>query len=358
MPLRVGLIGAGHIGGSHARALHGVIRRELADAAYVAVADREIERARRFAELASLRHIFADGHALIDHPEVDAVYICTPTREHRQFALHAARAGKAIFCEKPLAVDLATARELSEAVQTAGVTNQVGLVLRFSPILTVLKELMSDARLGRPMALIFRDDQFFPIQGHYASTWRKDVTLTGGGALIEHSIHDLDLLRWLLGEPEWLRAETRNFAGHQGIEDLAQVTLGYAGGCVATLVSIWHNVLSRPSLRQIEVFFGNGCFAIDQDFLGAIRIHTSWAGQDELSEQQVLDRYFSLAGIEDESVRQAAQRWSLQDLAFLRAAAAHQPAFPDFSVALRAHELVDAVYRAAAARGAIRLAGG
>ena len=62
-----------------------------------------------------------------------------------------------------------------------------------------------------------------------------------------------------------VRAETRNFAGHPGIEDLAG-QLGYAGGCVATLTSVWHNVLSRPSLRQIEAFFENGYYALDQDF--------------------------------------------------------------------------------------------
>src|SRR5690242_8697797 len=128
MPLRVGLIGAGHIGGAHARAVRGVLRRELADAAYVAVADREPKRARRFAELADLPHVFADGRALIDHPAVDAVYICTPTREHYELVRHAAATGKAVFCEKPLAVDLAAARELTQAVQAAGVTNQVGLI--------------------------------------------------------------------------------------------------------------------------------------------------------------------------------------------------------------------------------------
>lgn len=353
MALRVGLIGAGHIGGAHARAIRGMVRRGLADAAYVAVADRELERARRFADLAALPHVFSDGHALIDHAEIDAVYICTPTREHYDLVLHAAAAGKAVFCEKPLAVDLAVARALTEAVQAAHATHQVGLILRFSPIFVVLKDLIADPRLGRAMALIFRDDQFFPIQGHYASTWRKESAITGGGALIEHSIHDLDLLRWLLGEPQWLRAETRNFAGYHGIEDLAQVTLGYAGGCVATLVSIWHNVLSRPSLRQIEVFFENGFFTLDRDFLGPIHMQTTWAGPQELSEDDVFERYCAIAGVNGVDEREAARRWSLQDLAFLRAAAAHEPAFPDFSVALRAHELVDAVYRSAATRAEI-----
>jgi len=355
MPLRVGLIGAGHIGGAHARAIRGVLQRGLVEARYIAVADREIARARRFAELAQLPHVFADGHALIDHPEVDAVYVCTPTREHYELVLHAAAARKAVFCEKPLAVNLAAARELTRAVQAAGVTNQVGLILRFSPIFVVLKELMADPRLGRPMALIFRDDQFFPIQGHYASTWRREVAVTGGGALIEHSIHDLDLLRWLLGEPAWLRAEASNFAGHEGIEDLAQVTLGYASGCVATLVSVWHNVLSRPSLRRIELFFENGYFALDDDFLGPIRRHTTWSGEQELRGDEVFERYCAIAGIEAEPERDAARRWSLQDLAFLRAASMRAPAFPDFSVALRAHELVDAVYRSAAGRMEVTL---
>ncbi len=355
MPLRVGLIGAGHIGAAHARAIRGVLQRGLVEARYLAVADREIARAQRFAELANLPHVFADGHALIEHPEVDAVYVCTPTREHSDLVLHAAAAGKAVFCEKPLAVSLAAARALTEAVQAAGITNQVGLVLRYSPIFVVLKQLLADPRLGRAMALIFRDDQFFPIQGHYASTWRREFAVTGGGALIEHSIHDLDLLRWLLGEPAWLRAETRNFAGHQGIEDLEQVTLGYAGGCVATLVSVWHNVLSRPSLRRIEVFCENGYLALDDDFLGPIRLHTTWAGEQELDEAEVFERYCAIAGIEAGPEREAARRWSLQDLDFLRAASAQAPAFPDFAVALRAHELVDAVYRSAAGREEVKL---
>ena len=355
MTVRVGLIGAGHSGGFHSRALRAVLRRELADGEYVAVADHDRTRAAAFASAADLPICLNDGHALIDRPEVSAVYICTPTREHRELVLHAARAGKAIFCEKPLAMDLATARELTAAVQAAGVVNQVGLVLRFSPILTVLKELMSDARLGRPMSLLFRDDQFFPIQGHYGSDWRGDVAQAGGGALIEHSIHDLDLLRWLLGEPEWLRAATRNFAGHAGIEDLANVQLGYAGGCIASLTSIWHNVLSRPSSRQIEVFFENGYFALEQDFLGPIRMHTAWDGRVELSEADVFARYCRLAGLEDEALRVAARRWSLEDLSFLRAAAGGGPAFPDFAVALRAHELVDAVYRSAATRAEVVL---
>jgi predicted dehydrogenase len=348
--LGIGLIGAGHIGGFHSRSLRGVLRRGLAEGEYLGVCDRDGERAEAFATAADLPLCTTEPQRLIDDPRISVVYVCTPTAEHRDLVLAAAAAGKAIFCEKPLATTLADVRRMTEAVQAAGVTNQVGLVLRHAPIFNVLKQLLDDPRLGRPMTVIFRDDQFFPIQGRYQSTWRKDFAAAGGGTLIEHSIHDLDLLRWLFGDVRRLRAQTRNLAGHDRIEDLAIVELEHESGCLATLTSVWHNVLSRPSLRQIEIFFENGYFALDQDHLGPIRSTTLDGGSRELSGDEVMQRYLSQVGMasEDEGI---ANRWSFEDLFFLRAVATGRPAYPDFAIALRAHELVDAAYRSAAEDG-------
>ena len=85
------------------------------------------------------------------------------------------------------------------AVEAAGVVAQVGLVLRRSPAFGLAGSLLSDERAGRVMAVVFRDDQFIPIRGHYGSSWRADPRLAGAGTLLEHSIHDLDLLEHLLG---------------------------------------------------------------------------------------------------------------------------------------------------------------
>jgi predicted dehydrogenase len=233
------------------------------------------------------------------------------------------------------------------------VRHQVGLVLRHSPIFTVLKELMSDPRLGRLMTVMFRDDQFFPIQGHYRSDWRKDFASTGGGTLIEHSIHDIDLLTWLAGDVESLRAETRNFAGHDQIEDLASVTLHFGGGATGQLVSVWHNVLNRGSSRNLEFFFENGYFAVDQDFLGDIRYATYATDSGLVSQSDVLSRYLAIVGLEGEAYAEAASRYSLEDYFFLRAISEGREPFPGFDVAVRAHELVDAVYRSAADGGAL-----
>jgi predicted dehydrogenase len=352
MEPRVGLIGAGNIGRFHARGLRGLTRAGLVDATYVAVCDREIDRAQEFARIAGLALVTDDARELIASPEVNTVYVCTPTAEHSALVLAAAAAGKHVFCEKPLARTLGEAREMRDAVVSAGVRHQVGLVLRHSPIFTVLKEMTSDERLGRLMAVFFRDDQFFPIQGHYASTWRKDIMITGGGTLIEHSIHDLDAIEWLAGPVESLRAETRNFAGHEGVEDLASVSLRFANGATGHLLSVWHNVLDRPSSRYLELFYEHGHFAIDQDFLGPIR-YTTYATERpaELSEDEVRRRYLEIVGLQGEEIERAVIRYSLEDYFFLRSIIEERDPFPGFDVALRAHELVDAVYRSAADGG-------
>src|SRR4051812_46664277 len=142
---------------------------------------------------------------------VDAVWICTPTSSHRALVEAAAAAGVAIFCEKPLATTLADAEAMTAAA--SAVPAQVGLVLRTSPAYRALADLVHGGEIGAPMAVVFRDDQYLPNQGQYASEWRADVTVAGGGTLIEHSIHDLDVLRWLLGDATSVVARTANHAG-------------------------------------------------------------------------------------------------------------------------------------------------
>src|SRR5258708_10966014 len=133
------------------------------------------------------------GSAVVGEDEllelVDAVFITTWTSEHERLVAKAAAAGRAVFCEKPLAFDAAAAMRMADCVEAAGVVNQVGLVLRTSPAFRVLRQLVADERAGAPLAIVFRDDQFIPNQGHYASTWRMDPSKAGRGTLLEHSIH-------------------------------------------------------------------------------------------------------------------------------------------------------------------------
>jgi predicted dehydrogenase len=346
---RVGIIGAGFIGRFHARGIWGLIRQGLLEARYVGICDQDEERAQNFARIAGVPLWTTSAEEIIASPEIDTVYVCTPTRFHKELVLQVAAARKNVFCEKPLARNLADARAMQEAVQAAGLRHQVGLILRHAPIFNVMKELMSDPKLGRPMAAVFRDDQFFPVYGHYGSTWRGEYEMAGGGTLIEHSIHDLDLLRWLVGEVASVRAETDNFAGHEGVEDLASVRLRFENGCTGHLVSIWHNVLSRPSTRLLEVFFENGYFATDNDFHGPLRYETyATGGAAVMDVEEVKRRYLEIVGVGEDVYDEAIRGYAMEDYFFLRDLEEGRTPFPGFEVGVRAHVLVDAAYRSAA----------
>ncbi len=333
--VRVGFLGAGLIANYHSKSLRG----SGTPAIWSAVFDPEPARAARFAEKTGALLARTEDEVI---EASDAVYVCTWTSEHPRLVARVATAGKAVFCEKPLAIDLAGARAMTEAVQTAGVVNQVGLVLRHSPAFGMLRALVADTDAhGQPMSVVFRDDQFIPIQGHYGSTWRGDVARAGAGTLLEHSIHDLDLLEYVLGPVVSVAAMTSNRHGIPGIEDGAVLTLRFANGALGTLVSVWHDVLERPSLRRVEVFSERCLITVEGDWFGPVTWQATGRAEQRASE----------AALEDAARARGAVLGN-PDGAFVTAVAAGQPAWPTFADALRAHELADAAYRSAASGGA------
>ena len=148
-------------------------------------------------------------------------------------------------------------------------------MLRHAPVFAAFADAVASGRYGRPMAVVFRDDQYFPIQGMYGSTWRADVTKAGGGTLIEHSIHDLDVLQWILGPVSAMSAATAETFGYPGIEDVATLRGGFGSGATATLTSVWHQVMSRPSTRRLELFCEDAMLWTEDDYLGPVHVETS-----------------------------------------------------------------------------------
>ena len=313
---------------------------------YVAVADRQFERAENFARIVGATTVSADASAVFDRPGLNSVYICTETAEHPELVIEAARRGFNIFCEKPLAKSLAEVERMIEAVERAGVVNQVGLVLRYSPVFTVMKDLISAGNLGPLLTAHLRDDQFFPIRGQYGSSWRGVFERAGGGTLIEHSIHDVDLFRWLFGEIEAVRCHTRETSGHPGVEDVAIATFQHAGGHQTSLSSVWHALDDRPSTRHLEVFFEGGYFATDHDFIGSIRYQGRTGAAIEMSADDVFERYCEIASLHGEE-QKLARLGMWEDFSFLKCVEEGRAAFPDFRTALEAHRIVDACYRSA-----------
>ncbi len=353
--LRVGMIGAGFIGVMHANAIETIISEKLVSAEFVAVCDTNAERAAGIASAFGAAEHCDDALGLIDSGKIDTVFICTPTNTHPRLVEAAAKNGLNILCEKPLARSLAEASEMHSAVAGAGVRNQVGLVLRYSPVYHTVRRLISDPELGRPMSVIFRDDQYFPITGIYGSTWRGDVEVAGGGTLIEHSIHDVDVMRWLFGEIASVRGVVKNFAGHDGVEDCAAAQIQFESGCVGQLTSIWHNVLGRESGRYMEIFFENGFISTAHDFIGPVSHQRAKGELEAISSHDVLGEYLASAGLTEPKYNSLHSMQALQNYHFLRALETGVEPQPGFDVAVKAHEIVEAVYEAARTNSEIQL---
>jgi predicted dehydrogenase len=331
--VRVGFLGAGLSATAHARSL----LRGGAPVAWAGVHDPDRARAEIFAA-GTEATVCTSEDAVLDG--CDAVYVCTWTSEHSRLVEAAAARGLAVFCEKPLATDLAGARRMTEVVSRAGVVNQVGLVLRRSPAFALVRDLVHDAASGRVMAAIFRDDQYLPVQGVYDSTWRADVTRAGAGVLIEHSIHDVDLFEHVIGPLDSVAARSAGFHDLPGIEDAVAVTAHFAGGAVGSLVSVWHDMLERPNQRHLEVVCESAWVALDNDWRGPVR----WRRPGE--PERMLEGEALLA----EVARRGLPHGN-PDVAFVEAVAAGGGAWPDFATALRAHVVVDAAYRSAGSGG-------
>jgi UDP-N-acetyl-2-amino-2-deoxyglucuronate dehydrogenase len=344
--MRVGIVGCGFIGTLHSRALRALTAAGHVDAAVVATCDVDLDRAEACARPHGAATATTEPAELL--AAVDVVWVCTPTASHRALVEDAAAAGAAVFCEKPLATTVADAEAMAAAVVSAGVPAQVGLVLRTAPAVAEVVDLVRSGALGRPMAAVFRDDQFLPVRGHYASTWRGDVTVAGGGTLLEHSIHDLDILTWLLGSVTGVTARTGSFADLPGIEDVAVATLSYASGATASLTSVWHQVLARPSTRRLEVLCEQGVVSFDDEYVGPLTITTDDGAEQRPCAYPAWVRDLPLG----DGWGRAAAAYAPQARSFLEALSSGDRPHPGFDVALDAHRLAAAVYRSAAADGA------
>ena len=347
--LRIGFVGSGLIAWAHGLGLKAMIDGGVIDASIVAVHDERERRAPAFADGVVAARAAVVGSAGEVAARCDAVWVCTPTAAHRGAVDEALAAGCAVFCEKPLDRDLARAAALVDAVAA---------VRRGQPVRPRAAERAGlpgaarprrrAGRSGAPMAAVFRDDQYFPIRGTYASQWRADVTQAGGGCLIEHSIHDVDILRFCFGEVDTVAARTANHAGHEGVEDLATVSLSFASGAEAHLTSVWHDIMTRGSTRRVEVFCREGMVWLDDEFRGPLHVQTSEGTEVRACPSPGWVDALPLA---DDEVGLAVRAYVEADRAFVDAVTGGRAPDPGLDVALVAHRLVDAAYRSAAGGG-------
>lgn len=215
--LNVGLIGYGFMGRTHSNAYNTV--SDFFDIPYKpnlkTVCGLVEAEAKAFADNWGYDSYVTDWRKVIDDPTIDIVDVCVPNNMHAEIAIAAAAAGKAIVCEKPLALDVAQAEEMCKAVESAGVANLCSFNYRRVPAVTMAKQLIEEGRLGKIFHYRAQFLQDWTIsadvpQGGMA-TWRLDVKAAGSGVTGDLLAHCIDTAMWHNGKIRTVNAMTETF---------------------------------------------------------------------------------------------------------------------------------------------------
>jgi myo-inositol 2-dehydrogenase / D-chiro-inositol 1-dehydrogenase len=250
-PLRVGVIGVGRIGRMHAE----LLARQVPDAAVAAVYDADRGSARDVAD--ALGVPAADSVAeLLGAADVDAVAICSSTDTHADLLVAAAEAGKAVFCEKPISLDLAEVDRALDAVDAAGIPFQIGFNRRFDPAHQSVHDAVASGAIGAPHLVRISSRDPAPPPLAYVKV--------SGGIFLDMTIHDFDMARYVTGSEVvevYARGALRvqpDFA-EAGDVDTALVTLVHEDGCLTAIDNSRRAVYGFD--QRVEVFGAAGMAA-------------------------------------------------------------------------------------------------
>lgn len=251
--INVGVIGTGRIGRIHGRNL----KFQIPGARLTAVADVMVDSVREFAADLEIPIWETDYRRILANKDIQAVVICSSTDSHAQLITEAAQAGKDIFCEKPIALDLDKIDQAIATVREAGVKLMVGFNRRFDPSFKKARDIVATGKIGTPHLVRISSRDPEPPSPAYVKV--------SGGLFLDMMIHDFDMARYLLGEEVTELMATGNCLvdpeiGRLGDVDTAVVLLKYQSGALGAIDN------SRKAIygydQRIEVFGSEGSVVV------------------------------------------------------------------------------------------------
>jgi len=282
----VGLLGPTGIGQAHAHA-YTLVRQVLWPQAAVPRLVRVCGRQMAKAEVTRARYGFERAgdrwQDLVSDPAVEILDNCAPNHLHLEPCLAAVRAGKHVFCEKPLGRSTAEARDLRDAAARAGVANMVGFNYRFLPAVALARRLIDEGRLGRihHFRARFADASFLDPDAPF--TWHQDAEAAGSNALLDLGSHLVDLARFLVGEPSAVGGAVATFVADRPdpatgrrrrveTEDAFEATVEFADGALGSLAGT-NMAAGRRAHMTFEVNGSGGTVAYDLERLNSLWVH-------------------------------------------------------------------------------------
>ena len=361
--LNIGMVGYGFMARAHSNAWANV--SHFFDTGYrpvlKAVAARDTAKAASFAGMWGYARVESDWRKLVEAKDIDVIDVCVPNDLHAEISIAAAKAGKMVTCEKPLARTAAEAMPMIEAVEAAGVANMVWYNYRRVPAVTLIKQLVADGRLGKIFhyrAKFLQDWTISPdVPQGGAGTWRLDVNAAGSGVTGDLIAHCLDTALWINGPISSLTAMTETFVKQRthadtgqmqavGIDDAAAVMARFANGSLGTFESTRY-ARGHKAAYTLEINGEKGSLSwdlhdlnrlqyFDHGVAGQLRGWTDILVTD--GDHPYLGKWWVpglIIGYEHSFTHQVAD--------FLQGLQTGQPASPTFREALEANRVCDAI---------------
>ena len=280
--LKVGIIGAGRIGSLHAKS----ICYNVPTAKVVGITDVFAENAKKVADELGIEKVYADYKEMLADPEVEAVLVCSSTDTHADIAIEAAKAGKHIFCEKPVDLTPSKVEAVIAAVKEAGVKLQVGFNRRFAPTALRIKENLAE---DVPTATVFRVNAG-AIPGN---SWIQDPVI-GGGRVLGEVCHFVDFATWIAGAaPKTVYAVAARDSN--GLNDTLSIQLGHKNGSIST-VCYFANGSKALAKERFEVFQAGQTGILDDfrtaRFVGKDGITLKTGGVQDKGQKGMLRAFF------------------------------------------------------------------
>ncbi|MBI1839775.1 MAG: Gfo/Idh/MocA family oxidoreductase [Verrucomicrobia bacterium] len=366
-PLRVGLIGYGFMGRAHSNAFKQVSQFfELKHRPVLkAVCARDAVKAKAFAQNWGYESIETDWRRLVERDDIDLIDIASPNNTHAEIAMAAAKAGKMILCEKPLAMNGPQGEKMVAAIARAGVPNMVWYNYRRIPAVTLAKQLIDEGRLGRIFhyrAKFLQDWTINPeLPQGGAGLWRLDIKVAGSGVTGDLLAHCIDTALWLNGSIDTVTAMTETFVKERkhnltgkvekvGIDDASAFLARFSNGSLATFESTRY-ARGHKALYTFEINGEHGSLAWDLHDLHRIQCFEhkdegrvrGWRNIHVTDSDQPYMKNWWVPGLaigyEHSFVHQVAD--------FIQGLDSGKPAAPSFKDALQTEYVTDAVLKSA-----------
>jgi len=251
---RFGILGFAHM---HA---HGYARalKKSPDADLVGIFDDDRARGRGAATEYGVGY-FDDPEKLL-RDDIDAVIVCSPNSKHADLAIRAAESGKHVLCEKPIATTLEDANDMVRAARSSGVILEIAFVMRYSAPVLRVKDLLDQGVVGEILAMRGAN------RGKMPEGWFLDIEKAGGGAVMDHTVHLVDLMRWFTtSEVIEVYADMDTLLHDIAVEDCGLLALQFQSGAIASLDPSWSRPAKYPQWGDVtmEILGGDGSLYLD-----------------------------------------------------------------------------------------------